>query len=268
MYYASLLANSWEGWANMTLRRITEPSKSHGRATMDIAVRQRIFDSFHDAESKRVLPKDEAEAKEYSQNVYAVWKGISVSLSRTALLIFLFMVLFELLAYQHDLTAISIGSFTLVNVPIIQIALPAVVAYLTYDGPRLTARFLRLELVYMELVRIYAPRMQSNGLELLLEPNLPSLWGVGALSFEHTGNFSDSLMRKVNQTVLYVLSYAVPIAFECQAFYRLIQKFGLHNIFLWINLVITMLFIIFTAVYVWFDRVERAIWWKELRPNQ
>jgi len=230
-------------------------------------VRDRIFDSFHDGESK-VQPEDKAEAREYSQSLYEVWKSISGSLSRIALLIFLLMALFELLAYQHTLIAISIGTLTLVNVPIIQIALPTIVAFLVYDGSRLTARFLRLELVYMELMRIYAPKLQENGLELLLEPNLPSLWGVGALSFEHTGNFSDSFMRKVNQTVLYILTFAVPLAFECQAYYRLTQKFGYHNIFLWINLIVTILLLVSTAVYVWFDRVERAVWWKELRPNQ
>ena len=234
---------------------------------MDKSVRQRILDSFHDVES-RAQPEDKAEAREYSQSLYEVWKSISVSLNRTAVLIFLLMALFELLAYQRTPIVISIGTFTLSNVPIIQITLPTVVAFLVFDGSRLTARFLRLELAYMELMRIYAPKLQENGLELLLEPNLPSLWGVGALSFESTGNFSDRFMRKVNQTVLYILTYAVPVAFECQAYYRLIQKFGYYNIFLWINLIITMLFVVFAAVYVWFDRIERAVWWKELRPNQ
>jgi hypothetical protein len=156
----------------------------------------------------------------------------------------------------------------LVNVPIIQIALPTVVAFLVYDGSRLTARFLRLELIYMELIQIYAPKLHRNGLELLLEPNMPSLWGVGALSFQQTGNFSDSFMRKVNQTVSYILMYPVPVAFACQAYYRLIQKFGYHNIFLWINLVLTVLFIVFAALYTWFDRIERATWWGQVRPSQ
>ncbi len=234
---------------------------------MDKSVRQRIFDSFHDAESK-IQPEDEAEAREYSQSVYAIWKSISASLSRTALLIFLLIALFELLAYQRTSIVISIGTFTLVNVPIVQIALPTVVAFLIYDGSRLTARFLRLELIYMELMQIYAPRLQRNGLDLLLEPNLPSLWGVGALSFEHTGNFSDRFMRIANQTFSYIMMFAVPVAFECQAYYRLTQKFGYQNIFLWINLVITVLFVVSTALYAWFDRVERSTWWKQLRPNQ
>lgn len=155
---------------------------------MDKSVDQRIRDSFY-AEWKVGL-KDEAEAREYSKSVYAIWQSISALLSRTVLSIFLLMALFELLVYQRTPTAISIGTFTLVNVPIIQIVLPTVVAFLLYDGSRLSARWLRLELVYTELVEIYAPKLRQNGLHYLLEPNLPSFWGVGALSFEfeHTGN--------------------------------------------------------------------------------
>lgn len=234
---------------------------------MDKSVSQRIRDSFYVADSM-VLPEEKAEAREYSQSVYAIWKNISASLSRAATLIFLLMALFELLVYQRTPTAISIGTLTLANAPIIQIALPTVIAFLIYDGSRLTGRWLRLEAIYMELVRIYAPKLSRNGLDLLLEPSLPSLWGVGALSFERTGNLSDSFMHQVNRTVSYTMILAIPVAFECQAYYRLIQKFGYHNIFLWINLVITILFGVCTALYAWFDRNDRLAWWELLRPNQ
>jgi len=33
----------------------------------------------------------------------------------------------------------------------------------------------------------------------------------------------------------------VPVAFDCQAYYRLIQKFGFHNLLLWVSIVITAL---------------------------
>ena len=223
---------------------------------MDKSIDQRIHDSFYGADPK--VPKDKDEAREYNKSVYGAWKSISGSLSRTVLLIFLLMALFELLIYQRTLTIISIGTLTLVNVPIIQIALPTVVAFLFYDGSRLTARWLRLELIYTELVEIYAPKLRRNGLHFLLEPNLPSFWGVGALSYERTGNLSDSFIHQVNLTVSYTMILVVPVAFECQAYYRLIQKFGYHNIFLWINLVITILFGVCTALYALFDRNDRA----------
>jgi hypothetical protein len=42
----------------------------------------------------------------------------------------------------------------------------------------------------------------------------------------------------------------VPIAFECQAYYRLTQKFGYHDILLWVSLVITTLLLICTYTYL------------------
>ena len=106
---------------------------------MGKSVKQRVLDSFQGTGSTE-------QAKEYSQNVYAAWKDISASLSRSALLIFLLMAVFELLAYQHTSTVISIGTFTLVNAPIVQIVLPTIIAFVIYDGFRLSARWLRLEL--------------------------------------------------------------------------------------------------------------------------
>jgi hypothetical protein len=227
---------------------------------MDRSIDQRIRDSFHVPKSVVVKPEDKAEAREYSKSVYTIWQSVSGSLSRTVLLVFLLMALFELLVYQRIPTAISIGTFTLVNVPIIQIVLPTVVAFLLYDGSRLSVRWLRLELVYTELVKIYAPALEQNGLHYLLEPNLPSFWGVGAQSFEfaHTGNKSDAFIHQANRIVYTTMILIVPVAFECQAYYRLIQKFGYHNIFLWVNLVITILFGVCTALYTLFDRNDRA----------
>lgn len=80
------------------------------------------------------------EAKEYSDKVYAAWKDISVSLSRSALLIFLLIAVFELLVYQTTSTVISIGTLTFVNSSTVQIVLPAVIAFFIYDGYRLSAR--------------------------------------------------------------------------------------------------------------------------------
>jgi hypothetical protein len=232
---------------------------------MDKSVRYRVLDSFRDTQTDG---SGKEQAREYSERVYAVWKDTSASLSRSALLIFLLIAVFELLVYQRTSTSISIGTITLVNSSIVQIALPTVVAFVFYDGARLSARWLRLELIYMELMKIYAIKQQQNGLDRLIEPNLPSLWGIGALSYLQTGDIADSFIHQVNRIVSYTIILALPVAFECQAFYRLTQKFGYHNIFLWINAVITVLFGVCTALYAWYDRAERSTWWDQLQSDQ
>jgi TRAP-type C4-dicarboxylate transport system permease large subunit len=135
---------------------------------MDKSVRNRVLDSFQD-------DKGADEAREYSDKVYAAWKDISTSLSRSALLIFLLIAVFELLVYQTTTTVISIGTLTFANSSTVQIVLPAVVAFFIYDGYRLSARWLRLERAYATLTEIYSRKQRANALDLLIEPNLPSL---------------------------------------------------------------------------------------------
>ena len=161
------------------------------------------------------------------------------------------MAVFELLVYQSTSSAISIGAFTLVNAPIVQIVLPTIIAFIIYDGFRLSTRWLRLEWAYKELMKIYAPTQRDNALDLLIEPNLPSLWGIGSFGSGGGWTTADKFMHKVNIIVSFTMMFIVPVAFECQAYYRLIQKFGYHNTLLWIGAVITTLFGVCTAWYVW-----------------
>lgn len=204
---------------------------------------QRVLDSFPDGKST-------PEAKEYNDKVYQTWKDISASLSRSALLVFLLIAVFELLAYQYPSTSVSIGTFTFFNAPIVQIALPTVVAFVLYDGYRLSIRWLDLQWAYHTLTRMLTPLQSDNGLDLLVGPSLPSLWGIGARSSPGISDISDTFRSRVNGIVMYATMLVVPIAFECQAYYRLFQKFGYRNIFLWIGLVITVLLNISTALYV------------------
>ena len=90
---------------------------------------------------------------------------------------------------------------------------------------------------------------RTNGLDILIRPNLPALWGIGSESSK-SGRISDRFIFKVNSTVMYAAMLVIPVAFECQAYYRLSQKFGYRDIFLWISLVIAAIFGICSAVYV------------------
>jgi hypothetical protein len=211
---------------------------------MSKSLGQRISDSFNDNQSA-------VEVKEYSEKVYASWRDVSASLGRSALLVFLLITVFELLVYQRTSTVISIGTLTLVNSSVVQIALPAVIAFVLYDGYRLSVRWLRLQWAYRKLIEIVAPKQSDNDLDIFIAPSTPSLWGIGAMVWSAgMANAADRFMFYVNRTIMYVMMFAIPIAFECQAYYRLIQKFGYTSILLWISLVITTLFLACTAIYV------------------
>lgn len=201
---------------------------------------QRISDSFPDGQS--------AETKEFRERVYETWKDTSSSLSRTALLVFLLMAIFELLAYQATPATISFGSFTIANSAIVQVALPTVVAFVLYEGYRLSVRWLNLRRIYSELTRIYAPLQADNYLDILIGPNLPALWGIGQGPVETT--LAERFISTVNTIVMLTMMLIVPVGFECQAYYRLIQKFGSGDAFLWVGLAVTIFLYACIALYI------------------
>lgn len=207
------------------------------------SVVQRVLDSFPGPEST-------IEAKEYAKNVYSTWKDISASLSRISILTLLLAIGFELIVYEPKGTVISIGTLTLGNAPIIQIALPAVVAFLFYDSCRLTFRWLDLQRAYMVLTRILAPVQRDNALDLLIAPNLPSLWTIGPF---YARRRVDWRMIIIAWCITFIVVFITPIAFEFQAYYRLVEKFGYDNPFLWVSAVVTTIIGFYTGMYALFN---------------
>jgi hypothetical protein len=212
---------------------------------------QRIRDSFQGDDSA-------AQAKEYGQRVYETWKDISDSLSRSAIAFFLLMALFEVLAYQRQSVTVSIGSFNLVDAPIVLVFLPAIVAFVLYDGMGLSERWLDLESAYMELVKIYSRKQWDNDLDLLVKPHLSSLWSLGSRPASETARPGDVFMSGVRINFAIVVIILVPVAFECQAYYRLIQKFGYDVALLWVSVLLTTLLLICTYIYLFLQIANEA----------
>jgi drug/metabolite transporter superfamily protein YnfA len=57
----------------------------------------------------------------------------------------------------------------------------------------------------------------------------------------------------------YIMMFTVPLLFEIQACYRLIQKFGYHNALLWISVVIAVMLDLCVLLYVWFGKLLESI---------
>lgn len=94
--------------------------------------------------------------------------------------------------------------------------------------------------------------MQSdNDLDIFIRPYLPSLWNVGTSTSRGIADKADNFIYPVNIMVSGFMIFILPIAFECQAYYRLIHKFGSHDFFLWASAAITLLFLCCIAIYAW-----------------
>jgi hypothetical protein len=134
-------------------------------------ISQRVHDSFSSSSS--------ADLRRYEDKIFSSWQEVSRSLSRSVLLIFTLITVFELLAYQTASHGFTIGPLSFARTSTIQIFLPAVVSYLIYDGSRLTLRRMDLQTVYVATIRIYASAISQNDLDILVAPWLPSFWAIG-----------------------------------------------------------------------------------------
>ena len=82
-------------------------------------------------------------------------------------------------------------------------------------------------MAYVTLTEIYAHRQRSNALDLLIEPNPPSLWGIGTFGLGHIGKkIPDKVMAYMNRIMSYTMMFIVPLLFEGLAYYSTFAVFG------------------------------------------
>jgi hypothetical protein len=203
-------------------------------------IKKRVKEAFPEGSS--------VEAKEFADKVLGAWKDVATSLRKMAILFFVLMAVFELLAYQPSSRSFTVGSFSFANTSVVRIALPAIAAYAIYDGFQLTLRWIELETAYYALMAIYAPRVPENDLELLIKPPLPSLWGIGWVGSDE--NQADRFLSSVKTIFVVVFIFFIPLTFEAQAYYILFGQYGYQNVLVWLSAIFSTAAIVitFTAV--------------------
>lgn len=218
---------------------------------MPVPIRRRVASSFEGDASI-------ADAKEYADRLYSTWNDVTKSLARTATLVFLLMAIFELLSYQKRSSEMVLGSISFSNTPLVQTTLPTVIAFLVYDGFRLTARWIDLEYAYSALIKKCMPKAYENDLDVLLKPPLPALWPVGHSASVENANPSERYLTKFDMALGVLIILLLPLAFECQAFYHLVAKFGYRDVFLWVNVAVTTALSVGALVYLYIYAGEEA----------
>jgi hypothetical protein len=206
---------------------------------MTKSVRQRIWDSFEGGLN--------SDYKLYEERVFSSWKDVSSSLNKSVFLILGLIALFELLTYQNSSHDLAIGSFSFANSSMVQVFLPTIVAYAIYDGCRLTLRWMDLQAAYLAISERDSAAISDNDLDLLIAPVLPAFWAVGKRLSAQNADRGEKFILPMTILLAWVTMIVAPLGFEFQAYYHLYNKFGPHNILLWINAGITTLFL-FTAV--------------------
>ena len=206
------------------------------------SVRQRIWDSYEVGLN--------SDYKLYEERVFSSWKDVSSSLSKSVFLILGLIALFELLTYQNSSHDLTISSFSIANSSMVQVFLPTIVAYAIYDGCRLTLRWMDLQAAYLAISETNSSAISDNDLDLLIAPVLPAFWAVGKRLSAQNADRGEKFILPMTILLALVTMIVVPLGFEFQAYYHLYNKFGPHNILLWVNAGITALFLFSAATYM------------------
>jgi hypothetical protein len=205
------------------------------------SVTKRVLDSFGTG--------DDAAAQDYDGKVYERWNDLAATLRRNAVIMLLVAALFELLIYQAKPNSITFGSFTVANSPVVQISLPIIFAFLVYEGCHLTTRMVDVEAIYFALVEKASPKADENDLAFLIRPVLPGFWAVGSSASSGVAQRSENFHEGLRTVIGIIVVFVFPLAFEGQAYYKLFQRFGYHDIFLWVSVGLSISLLICTIIY-------------------
>jgi hypothetical protein len=128
---------------------------------------------------------------------------------------FLLSVLFLLLALGK-IGKISSGPIEVNDLYLIQLILPAIVAYFTYDAYNLLVRQVALKDMYFSALLVLYPNIASNRLELFLAPGTSSIFGAYPLD-DPTGRITRRIMQLFTDIIALVFLAGVG-SFQVVAF--------------------------------------------------
>lgn len=196
------------------------------------SLKERSKDAFGD--------DDRSEADAYLAVVLSSWKDVAQAMNRSAVILLGLMALFELLIAQKSLDKLEIGTFTFTNISILQIAIPAIVAFSLFNLLYLVQRWIDHETVYYSVTRRFHRGIARNNLAFLIRPQVSALLQVGAnVPVPENRRRTDSFSFRVISIFSVLLAGTIPIAFEIQAYFHLFSVYGTSDAVLWVSLILS-----------------------------
>ena len=172
--------------------------------------------------------KNADDAQKFMDITFESWKQASETITRTVVFTFLLGAIFELLVSARAVSSLSLGGLSFSNTSLLQQFIPALMAYLFYDTLSMVGTFLDRRDIYEQLVKKFKPTLAKSELLLVIQPRLRGPWGFGR---EHRSEptSADKFDFNVSMIVSVIATFFLPIAFEIQAYYSLVNKVRLEK---------------------------------------
>jgi len=163
---------------------------------------------------------------------------------------FLLVAIFELLVNAKSINSVSLGGLSFSNTSLLQQFMPALIAYLFFYALSMVDIFTYRGSIYRRLVERFQPKLAESELLLTVQPRLYGPWGFG-VGRQSDPSKIDSLNSAANLIVATFSIFILPFAFEFQAYYDLIHKYGFGNTYVWISVIVAAFFMaVFTVKIV------------------
>ena len=183
---------------------------------------------------------DVVDMRRYADLVLSSWQRYSDAITRTVLLGFFLGGVFELLVSSSAITSLTVGPVSLSNTAFLQILIPALIAYQIYDVHCLTQKWNACARIYSLAIKRSQPKLYEAGRVDPVLPRTRGPWGPRPAAYLMPG---DELEYRAGRAVWIVAFILLPPAFEAQAYYALIHKFGFADILVWISMIASIIFL-------------------------
>lgn len=196
-------------------------------------IQQRVAEAFD--------KPDTAKIEKFLDITLSSWKQISDAITRSAAIVFLLMGAFEILVGSSAIKSLTLGPLTFSNTSLLQQFIPALVAYLLYDMSSLITKWRDHGAIYFAVLKRFDPKLFKSELPSMVLPVIRGPWSIGpAYTAEQAEDWFAVIMRIA---LLLVAGILFPLAFEVQAYYVLVHKYGLGDILVWVSAAASLFFI-------------------------
>jgi hypothetical protein len=212
------------------------------------SMKQRVMDAFDNS--------DGAEIERFMDLTLSSWRQLSDSITRTVVFIFLLAGVFEILVDTSSIKSLTLGPLTFSNTSLFQLFIPALVAYLLYDVWSLVTRWRDHGAIYFAIVNRFEPKLFESDLPLMVAPVIRGPWSLGPAFAKYTDRPTDTFEIFMRVILLIVGGIILPLAFEFQAYYTLVYRYGAGDILIWVSAAAAVFFIFAWIMRIYLTGVE------------
>jgi hypothetical protein len=221
------------------------------RYTMRNTIEQRAYDAFDDDDAEK--------AQKYLDTVMASWKDVSAAIGRVVLFTLLLAAAFEFLTIPAAVKSLSIGPLSFSNTSLVQEFIPALIAYLLFYELSLSHNWADHQDLYEAILKRFQPKLARSNLTLTVQPRILGPW----TSLGPSDAFNIPFLTRSEKFDLYTSTFTtvivyliLPLAFEAQAYYELVRKYGAHDVLVIVSAILSGLFIALWVTYIVIGLIE------------